>query len=117
MILFDSVAPSAGVKRIVLKPLLWLGAALMALSAPKDPSDLVITVEAEDKHDFKNRLAEISAPTLVAAGMEDPFYSPALFRETAAGIPKARLILYEKMGHPSSGKQFEQDMLAFLKEA
>jgi len=39
-----------------------------------------------------------------------------LFRESAAGIPNARLILYEKMGHPANGKQFERDVMAFLKE-
>jgi hypothetical protein len=39
-----------------------------------------------------------------------------LFRETAAGIPNARLILYKGMGHPASGKQFSRDVLAFLNE-
>jgi hypothetical protein len=47
---------------------------------------------------------------------EDPFYTPAQFRETAAGIPKARLIIYPKMGHPASGKEFSRDVLEFLKE-
>jgi hypothetical protein len=40
----------------------------------------------------------------------------ALFRETAAGIPNARLVLYKGMGHPASGKQFGRDVLAFLLE-
>jgi pimeloyl-ACP methyl ester carboxylesterase len=81
-----------------------------------DLSDLVVTIEAEDQHAFKERLLEISAPTLVIAGVDDPFYSPALFREMAAGIPDARLVLYEKMRHPATGKQFERDVLAFLGE-
>ncbi len=76
----------------------------------------MITVEAEDKFNFKDRLAEIRAPTLVAGGMDDPFYTPELFRETAEGIPNARLALYAGVGHPASGKQFEQDVLAFLRE-
>jgi len=38
------------------------------------------------KYPFKNRLPEVSAPTLVIAGLDDPFYTPALFREMAAGI-------------------------------
>lgn len=92
----------------------WLGSLLLALRPPKDLSDLVITIEAEDRHDFKDRLAEISAPTLVIAGDKDPFYSEALFRETASGIPHARLILYAGMGHPAAGTQFEQDVLRFL---
>jgi pimeloyl-ACP methyl ester carboxylesterase len=87
------------------------------LGAPKDPSDTVVTLEAEDKFNFKERLAQITAPTLVAAGEQDPFYTPALFRETAAGIPHARLILYPGMGHPASGKHFQQDVLAFLRES
>jgi len=48
------------------------------------------------------------------AGDEDPFYTPELFRETAAGIPNARLILYPGKGHAPSGKRFRRDVLAFL---
>jgi pimeloyl-ACP methyl ester carboxylesterase len=85
-------------------------------AAPEDPSDLVVTIEAEDKFNFKERLAQITAPTLVVAGDEDPFYTEALFRETAEGIPNARLILYKGMGHPASGKQFRRDVLQFLRD-
>ncbi|MCS6843051.1 MAG: alpha/beta hydrolase [Caldilineales bacterium] len=93
-----------------------LAATLLSLSKPADPSDLVITVLAEDQFSFQDQLARIAAPTLVVAGNRDPFYTPALFQETAAGIPNARLILYPGMGHPASGKQFQQDVLAFLRE-
>jgi pimeloyl-ACP methyl ester carboxylesterase len=79
-----------------------------------DPTDLMVTVLAEDAHDFRSRLHEITAPTLVVAGAEDPFYSEALFRETATGIPGAKLILYPGMGHPAHGKQFARDVLEFL---
>lgn len=81
---------------------------------PDDPSDLIITIEAEDEHDFKDCLAEICVPTLVIAGADDPFYSAELFSETAAGIPNAKLILYSGKGHLVSGGQLEQDVLAFL---
>jgi hypothetical protein len=50
------------------------------------------------------------------AGDKAPFYTETLFRETAEGIPNAKLILYKGMGHPASGKQFSQDVLTFLKE-
>jgi hypothetical protein len=53
----------------------------------------------------------------VVTGENDPFYMPALFRETAAGIPHTRLILYPRMGHPVMGKQFERDALMFLMES
>jgi pimeloyl-ACP methyl ester carboxylesterase len=99
------------------KPVIWIGSLLAGMfGAPEDPSDLVVTIEAEDRFNFKDRLHQITAPTLVVAGEEDPFYSPALFRETAAGIPNAKLCLYPNMGHPAGGKQFQRDVLAFLRE-
>lgn len=109
--------PKKGAKRYLAKSLTWLVSLLGGLmDAPKDPSDLVVTIEAEDKHDFRDRLSEITAPTLVIAGDRDPFYTEALFRETAAGIPNAKLILYKGMGHPASGKRFERDVLDFITE-
>jgi pimeloyl-ACP methyl ester carboxylesterase len=94
----------------------WLASTILSTSKPADPSDLVITILAEDQFRFQQQLARIAAPTLVIAGDRDPFYTPALFRETAAGIPNARLCLYEKMGHPAGGKQFRRDVLAFLRD-
>lgn len=95
--------------------LIWLASPLMALNKPQDPSDLIVTIDAEDKFDFKDRLPEITVPTLVIAGAEDPGYTEQLFSETAAGIPDSRLILYPGMGHPARGRQFESDVLAFLR--
>lgn len=115
--LIGFVLPRAGIWKLLSPPLAWIAARLLSLGGTPDLSDLVVTIEAEDQHAFKDRLSEISAPTLVIAGVDDPFYSPALFRETAAGIPNARLVLYEKMRHPAMGKQFKREMLAFLKEA
>jgi pimeloyl-ACP methyl ester carboxylesterase len=94
----------------------WLASTILGLSKPADPSDLIVTLLAEDQFSFQQQLARIAAPTLVIAGDRDPFYTPALFRETAAGIPNARLCLYEKMGHPAGGKQFRRDVLAFLRD-
>jgi pimeloyl-ACP methyl ester carboxylesterase len=115
-VLIGAVFPQTGAGKWLSRPLVWLSAWLLSLNAPKDPTDLVVTVEAEDKFAFKDRLAEIAAPTLVVGGVDDFFYSPALFRETAAGIPNARLILYEGMGHPAGGKRFRRDVLAFLRD-
>jgi pimeloyl-ACP methyl ester carboxylesterase len=110
------ILPRAAIWKFLNPPLAWTVARLLSLGKAPDLSDLVITIEAEDQHAFKYRLSEIKAPTLVIAGADDPFYAPALFRETAAGIPQARLVLYEKMRHPAMGKQFERDVVAFLKE-
>ena len=113
--MFSDMVPGRGFTKFILKPVVWLVAMLLGtFGAPEDPNDLVVTIEAEDKHNFKDRLSQITAPTLVIAGDQDPFYTEALFRETAAGIPNARLILYKGMGHPASGKQFGRDVLAFL---
>jgi len=110
--LFSLAMPPTGLGRMLLS----LGAFLMSLSPPKDPSDLIVTIEAEDAHNFIERLGEIRAPTLVVAGAKDPCYTEQLVRDTALGIPNTRLILYPGMGHPASGKQFGSDIYRFLHE-
>jgi pimeloyl-ACP methyl ester carboxylesterase len=102
-----------GIKKYLLKLFMRL---FGAMGAPADPSDGLVEIEAEDKHDFKERLAEIKVPTLVIGGDEDYFYP---IRETAAGIPNAELVLYEGFGHNvifSNNRQFSEDILAFLAE-
>jgi len=66
-------------------------------------------------HDSRNRLAEIKVPTLVIGGDSDYYFPAELYRETAAGIPNAGLILYRGKGHVIFGEEFDQDVLAFLK--
>lgn len=117
--IFGFMSPQAGIKGYVSRLAIWIGSFILArihFMVPKDPSDLIITIEAEDRHNFKDRLSEITAPTLVVAGDKDPFYSEVLFQETAERIPNARLIMYKGMGHPAAGEQFSQDTLAFLRE-
>jgi pimeloyl-ACP methyl ester carboxylesterase len=114
--LIRTVFPQKGLGLWLAQPLVWFSAPLLSLKPPRDPGDLVVTVEAEDTHAFKDRLHEIAAPTMVAGGADDFFYSPTLFRETAAGIPGARLCLYEDVGHPAGGRQFRSDVLAFLRQ-
>ena len=102
-----------GIKQYLFKLLMWL---FGAMGAPADPSDGLVEIEAEEKHDFKERLAEIKVSTLVIGGEEDYFYP---IRETAMGIPNARLILYEGFGHNvifDHNRQFSEDVLAFLTE-
>jgi pimeloyl-ACP methyl ester carboxylesterase len=111
-----TIFPQKGAGKWLAHPLVGLSAWLLSRKPPGDAGDLVATVEAEDQHAFKDRLTEITAPTLVAGGEDDFFYSPSLFEETAAGIPNARLCLYAKMGHPASGRQLRSDVLAFLQD-
>lgn len=106
----DGIYPR-GIKKYLFKLFMWL---FGTFAAPEDPSDMLVTLEAEDKHDFRDRLVEIKAPTLVIGGEEDYFYP---IRETAAGIPNAKLILYEGFGHTAmsdNNRQFQEDILAFL---
>jgi pimeloyl-ACP methyl ester carboxylesterase len=87
------------------------------LPAPADPSDYIATIEADLTHDATERLAAITAPTLVIAGTADFFYPEAIVRETAERIPGARLRLYEGVGHPvakSHKRRWERDVLGFL---
>lgn len=47
----------------------------------------------------KERLASVTAPTLVIHGKVDPLVHPAGGRDTAASIPGARLMMIDGMGH------------------
>jgi len=111
---------NAALVEFVFKPSWYRGlavrvaSALMAMNAPDDPSDLIITIEAEDAFDLHERLGEITAPTLVIAGAHDPFYTEELFRQTAQGIPGAREVIYPDMGHPAGGSEFERELRSFL---
>ena len=91
----------------------------VVLREPSDPSDFLTTLEADLHHDTTERLGEISAPTLILGGSEDPFFSESLLRETAERIPDATLRVYEGVGHgvPKERKRrYENDALSFLDE-
>ena len=47
----------------------------------------------------RERLAQVTAPTLVIHGKVDPLVHPAAGRDTAASIPGAKLMLIDRMGH------------------
>jgi pimeloyl-ACP methyl ester carboxylesterase len=76
--------------------LLWLAGTKLD---PEDPSDMLATIDAEDRFDAASELHRITAPTLIIAGGRDRNYTPELFRETAERIPGARLRLYPGKGH------------------
>ncbi len=90
------VMASTALGRRLMSGLMWLTAGAMA---PKDPSDMLITIAAEDTFDSAPDLHRITAPTLVIAGERDRFYSTALFRETTERIPNAKLLLYRGKPH------------------
>jgi len=81
-----------------------------------DPSDMLVTVAAEDVFDASPRLHRITAPTLLVAGDRDRFYTPELFRETAERIPGGRLALYPGKGHAGvmTHRPAIREIVAFL---
>jgi pimeloyl-ACP methyl ester carboxylesterase len=64
-----------------------------------DPSDMLVTISAEDSFDVESHLIDVKAPTLVLGGAADHFYSEDLFRLTAAGIPDGRAVIFPGKGH------------------
>ena len=101
--------------RRVLRAVGWLiGKVMYGKATP----DMIATINAEDAFNLRDRLHEISAPTLVVGGQNDGFYSEALFTETAALIPDGRLFLYEGKGHMSASTApgLVPEVLGFLEE-
>ncbi|MCW4018604.1 MAG: alpha/beta hydrolase [Candidatus Bathyarchaeota archaeon] len=80
----------------------------------QNPQDLLVEGKAEVMHNSRNQLSHILIPTLIVAGDRDYFCPAELLRETASGIPNAKLVIYEGKGHEPLGKRFQQDTLAFL---
>ncbi len=76
----------------------WLLAGRLVHS-PEDWADTATTIEAEDGFDLAACPAPITAPTLIVAGRDDRFYSPALFEQTAQLIAGSRLHLVSGRGH------------------
>jgi pimeloyl-ACP methyl ester carboxylesterase len=68
--------------------------------APRDPGTTQRQVAAErPARDLYRRLAEISAPTLVLHGADDPLIRPAAAAALARAIPGAEAIVHPDMGH------------------
>jgi len=109
--MMDGVYPEGGLKRVFFKLVMSI---MTAFSKPDDPSDVVITIDAEDQHNFKGLLGELKVPTLVIGGEDDFFYP---IRETGEAIPDAKMVLYKGFGHNAwmdNKKQFKKDLLEFI---
>ena len=74
-------------------------------------------LDAVEGFDTRQRLHEITAPTLVLVGKEDILTPLVLSEEIAAGIPNAELVILDGGGHAFSGEiwqEFNQTVLGFL---
>jgi len=85
----------------------------------KYPNDFLNEIQADREMNFKERLKEIKAETLVLCGELDIAYSAEDVRVTAEGIPNSKLILYKGYGHNlimRNRKQVYKDILEFLND-
>jgi pimeloyl-ACP methyl ester carboxylesterase len=78
------------------RPLSRLAAGRMT---PADPTDVLVTLEAEDVFDVEADLPRVTAATLVIGGGGDIFYPEELFRATAAGVRDGRAHVFPDWGH------------------
>jgi pimeloyl-ACP methyl ester carboxylesterase len=81
------------------KPLKPAARMMTRSMTPDDPTDLLVTLDAEDAFDVGDQLHRISAPTLVIGGGEDRFYPAELFERTASGVPDGRVHIFPTWGH------------------
>ena len=77
---------------------------------------MLTTIAAENSFDAEPELGRVQAPTVVLGGTADRFYTEDLFRRTAAGITKGRLVLFpgKPHGYPASAKLAVGVALGFL---
>ncbi|XVH31503.1 alpha/beta fold hydrolase [Haloferacaceae archaeon DSL9] len=94
----DTIAVTYTGFRKTLYPLA-LSAAGPLRRPPAVGGDVVVSCAACLDHDATDELDRISAPTLVIGGREDPFFPPALLRETATAIPRGTHQLLAGVGH------------------
>jgi pimeloyl-ACP methyl ester carboxylesterase len=66
---------------------------------PADPTDVLVTLDAEDAFNVEADLPRITAPTLVIGGGNDQFYPSELFQGTAAGVQDGRVHIFPGWGH------------------
>jgi pimeloyl-ACP methyl ester carboxylesterase len=81
-----------------------------------NPVDAVTMLRAEDGFDVWDRLPQMGTETLLAYGARDGFWPLPMVAETAARMPRARLVLYGDRGHALPlAPEFVRDVLAFLR--
>ena len=66
---------------------------------PADPTDVLVTLDAEDAFNVEADLPRVTAPTLVIGGGNDHFYTQDLFQGTAAGVQDGRVHIFPGWGH------------------
>jgi 3-oxoadipate enol-lactonase len=75
----------------------------MLLATPAE--GYAATCEALSRWDFRERVREIEAPTLVIVGADDPVTAPSDVEVLAAGIPDARLVVLDGAAHLANAER------------
>ena len=92
-----------------------------------------VTIEEGDRHraapvrmrwpnairglDYRERLGEVRAPTLICVGRFDPQTPVACSEELARGIPGACLVIFERSGHSpfiEEPERFAAELVSFF---
>ena len=100
-------------------PLEMLRAAARAAPSDRGPGGMIRQWRADQAHDARDRVSEITAPTLVVVGDEDVLVPPRYSREIAELIPDARLEVIPEAGHGALIERpdaFRAAVEPFLKE-
>ncbi|HEY1510447.1 MAG TPA: alpha/beta fold hydrolase [Solirubrobacteraceae bacterium] len=79
-----------------------------------DPLEYALGLEAIGGFDFRERLGEIQAPTLVIAGAQDTATPPADATALAEGIPDSRLVVLDEAAHLANVEAPEAFTVAVL---
>lgn len=79
-----------------------------------EPAGLAALLMAEDAFGVCDRLADVTARTLIVAAEHDAFYPRDLAERTAAGIPDSRLLVYPRTNHRSAIPRSRADVIAFF---
>ncbi|MBQ8619674.1 MAG: alpha/beta hydrolase [Clostridia bacterium] len=94
----------------------WLIPVMGRITKPKSYDRFLVQAQACLAHSAIDRLASITAPTLIIGGEKDRALGGEASREIAAAMPRAKLKMYPQWGHGlyEEAKDFHQIVLDFL---
>ncbi|MFB4286879.1 alpha/beta fold hydrolase [Nonomuraea sp. ATR24] len=90
---------------------------IQAMARMTPNPELTMSFMSTARFDLRDRLAAIRCPTLVVAGSRDPITPLDTAQEIAAGVPGARLEVFEGSGHfvpDTEGERFFSLLRAFV---
>ena len=113
-----SLIYSSGFKSVLMKIFVRLIGKLF-IGKIEYPNDCLVEFKGDIEMDFKDRLKEIKAPTLLLSGEDDIDYAAVDVKLMGDIIPNAEVILYKDYGHSlymANANQIQIDVLEFLQK-